>query len=773
MPKHTPRPPRPVALLVRRDQIPEQLRDLPQWVTWRYKWLDDRRKWDKPPRQARTGRAASSTDPKTWSAFADAVYAYEHRPNLDGIGFVVTEASAIVGVDLDHCRTPETGEIASWAWSIVQALNSYTEVSPSGTGLRIWLKARRAPNGRRKGNVEVYSWGHYLTATGWHVEGTPVTIEARQAALDAFEAEAFAQLPKAPARPATPPTNGHGPHLGDDALLDKALNARNAGKFKRLWSGDTDDYGGDDSRADLALCCELAFWTQDEAQIDRLFRRSGLYREKWERVDYRDATIAKALATTSEHYTPARPGSSTMNGNGRQTSAKTTPLLTTPLSDQYNAEALVKAHGADLRYCREWREWLHWTGHRWARQGLSEVMRRAKQTVKGFGTDLPELPDADVKAMLTHIKTSLSTARLEAMVRSAQWEPGVEIVAAALDQDPWLLNCLNGTLDLRTGELRPHQRGDLLTQQCPVRYEPDATCPRWEQFLREIFLEDEGLIAFIQRAVGYSLTGDVRERALFICHGLGRNGKSTFLEIIAELLGDYAMRTPTRTLMEKHNPDYIPNDVAALKGMRFVHASESGEGKRLDEEFIKDATGRDTLTARFMHGEWFNFRPVFKLWLRTNHKPIIRGTDPAIWDRPRLIPFNARFTGTADDKTLPDQLRQELPGILRWAVRGCLSWQINALVTPAAVRQATDDYREEMDVIGNFFADRCVSLPGLSVTSKALLAAYSQWCELNGEKPLTSKALAARLRERGYLPDKGTSGVRLWRGLGLAAPEED
>jgi putative DNA primase/helicase len=266
----------------------------------------------------------------------------------------------------------------------------------------------------------------------------------------------------------------------------------------------------------------------------------------------------------------------------------------------------------------------------------------------------------------------------------------------------------------------------------------------------------------------------VRERALFICYGLGRNGKSTFLEIIAELLGDYAMRTPTRTLMEKHNPDTIPNDVAALRGMRFVHASESGEGKRLDEEFIKDATGRDTLSARFMHAEWFNFRPVFKLWLRTNHKPVIRGTDPAMWDRPRLIPFNARFTGKDDDKTLPEQLRRELPGILRWAVKGCLSWQINGLVTPAAVQQATDEYRQEMDVIGDFLADCCVSLSGASVTSKALLSAYTHWCDVTGEKPLSSsKALAARLQERGYTPEKGTHGVRLWRGIGLTASPDD
>jgi hypothetical protein len=185
------------------------------------------------------------------------------------------------------------------------------------------LRARRAPKGRRKGDIEVYSWGRYLTVTGWHVAGTPATIEDRQAELEAFEAETFAEPPQAPARPVMPSTNGHGPHLSDDEVIDKALSARNAGKFARLWSGDTSEYGGDDSRADLAMCCELAFWTPDEAQIDRLFRRSGLYREKWERADYRDATITKALATTTEHWTPPRERTHPMNGNGQQASGET------------------------------------------------------------------------------------------------------------------------------------------------------------------------------------------------------------------------------------------------------------------------------------------------------------------------------------------------------------------------------------------------------------------------------------------------------------------
>lgn len=411
-----------------------------------------------------------------------------------------------------------------------------------------------------------------------------------------------------------------------------------------------------------------------------------------------------------------------------------------PLSDQFNAEVLVAAYGADLRYCFPWGKWLVWTPPRWQVDHTGAVMRRAKQAVKGLAHTIATLDDAATKTYLAHIKSSLAVTKLKAMLELAASEPGIPILPDELDRDLWVLNVQNGTLDLRTGELHPHRRDTLLTKLTPVAYDPETDCPRWEQFLREIFQDDQNLIRFIQRAVGYSLTGDTRERVLFICYGLGRNGKSTFIETLAEMLGDYAQRTPTRTIMEKRNPDQIPNDVAALKGMRFVHASESGEGQRLDEEFIKDATGRDTLAARFLHGEWFNFRSQFKLWLRTNHKPVIYGTDPAILDRPRLIPFLARFSGTQEDKTLAATLRQELPGILRWAVTGCLSWQINGLGNAKAVDRATKAYQQEMDVIGDFLADCCISSREASVTSKALTAAYAQWCEQNGEKPLNRQS---------------------------------
>jgi putative DNA primase/helicase len=276
------------------------------------------------------------------------------------------------------------------------------------------------------------------------------------------------------------------------------------------------------------------------------------------------------------------------------------------------------------------------------------------------------------------------------------------------------------------------------------------------------------LVQFLQRAIGYSLTGLTIERCMFILWGGGKNGKSTLLDTMLEILADHAARTNTDTLMASRNVG-IPNDIAALKGMRFVFAVEGEEGRRLAEAKIKDLTGGDTISARFMRGEWFSFRPEFKLWLGTNHRPAIRGTDDAIWDRIRLVPFHRRFEPHEQDKHLKDKLLAEAPGILAWAVEGCLDWQREGLGEPAAVREATHQYRSSEDVVGNFIDDRCEMGSGLQVTKHALYTAYKTWCEQNGEKPVTQRKLSDLLKERGGIDESrvGKERTHYWIGLSL------
>jgi putative DNA primase/helicase len=431
-----------------------------------------------------------------------------------------------------------------------------------------------------------------------------------------------------------------------------------------------------------------------------------------------------------------------------------------------NAKRFAAQHHEDVRHCDAW-GWLVWDCRRWVRDELGFVMERAKQTVKAIYTEAGEAADkAQREALAKHALRSESHRQITAMLALAQSDPRIKVASAAFDTNPWLLNVLNGTIDLRTGELHSHRREHLITKLAPVTYDSEATCPLWWKFLEEIFLGRRELIAFVRRAIGYSLSGEVRDRVLFIPYGKGRNGKSTLLEVIAEMLGDYSLRTPTETLMIKAQNN-IPNDLAQLPGRRFVHASESEEGKRLSEALVKDLTGRDTISARFMRGEFFEFRPVCKIWLRTNHKPVVRGTDDAIWDRIRLIPFDLRIPEGEEDHGLPERLRAELPGILTWAVQGCLSWQVNGLGIPEEVRAAGKAYRDEMDTIGQFLTECCTFLKGVRTQSAVL---YDAYCAYAGDG-MTQTMFARRMKERG-LETKSINGRVYWHGIELMTTSE-
>lgn len=442
------------------------------------------------------------------------------------------------------------------------------------------------------------------------------------------------------------------------------------------------------------------------------------------------------------------------------------PAANEPTTDTGNAERLVRLHGADLRHVHTWGRWLAWDGRRFAPDASGEIQRRAKDAVRRMYVEASELDEEPRKALAKWAHKSESAARIEAMTALARSEPGIPIAHDELDANPWLLNVENGTLDLRTGELQEHRRGDLLTKLAPVAYDTGAKAPIWAAFLERV-MPDGGVRGFLRRAIGYSLTGDTGEQVIFLLWGSGANGKSTFVETIMTMLGDHAIKTQAETLLAKRE-NAIPNDVAALRGARLVAAVESEEGRRLAEVRVKELTGGDTVSARFMRAEWFAFKPVCKIWLATNHRPQVRGTDEAIWRRIRLIPFAVTIPEDERDTRLLSRLRAELPGILAWAVEGCLEWQRDGLQPPAAVMAATSNYRAEQDVIGAFLADRYVSKPGAFVASADLYRAYRAWAEGAGEHVMAQRKLGLVLRERGL--DDGREGkgrVRGWYGIGL------
>ncbi|MGH0035323.1 MAG: phage/plasmid primase, P4 family [Myxococcota bacterium] len=462
------------------------------------------------------------------------------------------------------------------------------------------------------------------------------------------------------------------------------------------------------------------------------------------------------------------------------------PECASPVSDVANAFRIAKGFREELRWSPGL-GWIVWTGKCWTRDeagalGLaSRLGRIVLQEAAQVSAGAAEADSEKHRATLTRQAEALTKwareSEKESRIRAALnlVRPHLRIDEAELDAHSLLLNVENGTIDLETGALRPHRQDDYLTRLAPVEYDLRAKAPRWQAFLERILPGGE-LREFVQSAVGYSLTGLTGEQILLLLWGSGANRKSTFVETILALLGDYALRTPPDTLLAKRT-DGIPNDVARLRGARFVSAVETDEGRRLSESRVKELTGGDTISARFMRAEFFDFRPVCKLWLATNHRPQVRGTDEAIWRRIRLVPFTETIPPEGRDRELPSRLRQELPGILAWAVRGCLEWQRPGLRPPPAVQVATEEYRAAEDVIGTFLDERCETGPPASVWAPAaeLYAAFIEWARSAGEEQLSQKRFGAALRERGLVSERrGKTRTRIWRGVRpLAAEDQD
>ena len=444
-------------------------------------------------------------------------------------------------------------------------------------------------------------------------------------------------------------------------------------------------------------------------------------------------------------------------------------LSTFPYTDLGNAERLAMLHGDVLRYVHASKTWLVWDGARWKRDATAEVERRAKDTVRRTFQSAADLDEDDQEALMKFARRSEAKPRLDAMMRLAQSEDGISVEPNQLDRDRWALNVVNGTLDLRTGKLRAHDPADLNTKLAPVSFEPGAECPTWERFLGDV-LPDPDDRAFVRRAVGYCLTADISEHVLFVLHGTGRNGKSTFLEVLRKVLGDYAQQAPSELLLAQQRGSSASEDIARLRGARFVATSETEENRRLAESVIKQLTGGDTLVARVLYGSLFEFEPTHKLWLATNHLPQVRGTDEAIWSRLKQVPFTVTIPKERQDRHLKDKLLAEARGILRWAVDGCMEWRRHGLGESVNVTRATETYREESDVFGRFLEDCCDVGPGQREATGALYAVYCTWAANQGLKPMSQVYFGRKLAERpeGFRKVKlDGGGARGWEGIAL------
>ena len=734
------------------ESIPQELKSVSNWCCWRAD-PDSGRPGTikKVPINARTGGQAQSNNPETWCDFGTAAAA---ASKYSGIGFMFS-GSGFFGVDIDGVegaiedyRHGETDNIVA---EFIHTLQSYSEYSQSGHGIHIICRGKLPPAGRRKNNVEMYDSGRFFIMTG---KPAAEYADVRDCT------EAIKPLHEKYIGGGTEPSTGiilPGPlSLSETEIIKLIGQSKQADAFRALYSGQWDKIYTSQSEADLALCNMLAFWCRcDEGLMDKIFRASGLMREKWDRkqsgTTYGKITLHKAIKDCPRVYEPAAKYQITIG----QPAARPKKQKLYSFDDTGNAERLTDTFGDRIRYSYVNKSWLYYDGRRWVFDITGAIKRMADEIVEAMRGDenyyvknAPEDQDSDAaaKAFEKHLKLSRSSRSKDAMVRESQHR--VPITPDELDRHTDLLCTPNGVLNLRTGTLGKHDRNLYVTKITHCEYTDKIDHPLWDQFLVDIFDGDTDLIDFVQKAVGYSMTGSTREDCAFFCYGTGRNGKSTFLETISDALGDYATNIQPETIMVKPGNNGPTSDLARLKGARFVTCPEPNDGVRLNEGLLKQLTGGDRLTASRKFENEFEFMPEFKLWMATNHKPVIRGTDVGIWSRIRLIPFTVRIPDEKIDRNLKHKLRQELPGILKWAVDGCLLWQREGLKMPQAVASATAEYKSEMDVISAFLDACCVLDPRGREKAKDVFSAYAKWAKENNEYEMTSTKFGRELSKK-------------------------
>lgn len=733
------------------EKIPAELKALRCWICWKGIPDDESGKLRKIPVNALDGTAAKSNDPSTWTDFDTAV---EASRDFSGIGFVFDGRSGYFGVDLDGIGDSleqfRNGITENIAGEFIHTLQSYTEVSQSGHGIHIICRGSLPSGGRRKGSVEMYENGRYFIMTG-----NAITDYGIADCTDSIKAlhEKYIGGGTAPTPPRTSASTVS--FSGDiSERLDKLRSSKQGALFNDLMAGNFESHYKSHSEADIALCNILAFWLgRDADAIDKVFRSSGLMRDKWDRKQsgstYGALTVQKAVSDCLTVYGEKTPSpidnysiTITPNGDAHIEDEKGEEVRLYSLDDTGNAERMFVNYGNRLRYSYVEKAWYYWDERRWCRDITGTIDRVADNSLGIMQSELEIYRQIDAKSppkegqqsmeklFQRHIKTSRSSKAKTAMKKELQHQ--VPIVLGQFDRDKYALNTPNGIIDLKEGCVLPHDIEKYITKLTGTGIS-ESDCPQWKTFLDTIFCGDSKMIRYIRKAVGYSLSGSTSEQCVFFLYGTGRNGKSTFLDTIRAMMGDYAANAQPETIMvSQKNTGGARSDIARLKGARFVTTVEPNEGMRLDEGLIKQLTGGDPVTARFQYSQEFEFTPEFKIWMATNHKPIIRGTDTGIWRRIHLVPFTAAIPESKVDRNLPYKLRKELPAILKWAVDGYTLYKSEGLRMPAAVMNAVDDYRREMDVISAFLTACCTVGKGAEQSS-VLYAVYCRWASDNNE----------------------------------------
>lgn len=445
------------------------------------------------------------------------------------------------------------------------------------------------------------------------------------------------------------------------------------------------------------------------------------------------------------------------------------------LTQEGTAQRFIASHGHDFRFVSDWKHWLYFDGKRWRHDPGPYIERRCRQLFKDMQAEARALLKSDDPSDQAYGKKlalfALIKCETVAMMKAVITLAGSELAVTPddLDRDHFKLTVNNGTIDLRTGQLLPHDRADMITKLAPVFYDPTAKAPIWEAFIKQVTDGRDDLALFLQRAAGYSITASRKEQVVFMPYGSGGNGKSVFLDTIKLMMGDYSAVTAVDTLVKRDGGQVASSEIARLHTVRCVMSSEPDEGNYLNEGLVKSMTGDGVMTGKFLYAEPFEFRPKLKLWLSTNVKPRLKDTGYSMRRRIRLIPFDVTIGEAQADKDLLDKLAGELPGILNWVLTGCLSWQRDGLPAPACVREATEEYIDEQDVMSSFISEHCVIGPQYTASATFIYAAYTQWCEENNERDRGKTWFGLKLGKRPGITKEHKYNGWFYHGIGLLA----
>lgn len=729
----------------------------------------------KVPINAMDGQPAKSNDPVTWCDFDTACLGKE-RFGLDGIGFMFS-GDGIFGIDIDHCYDPETRELDPAAAEIIETVQSYTELSPSGTGIHILCKGALPEGRKRRGAVEMYSTLRYFTVTGnqFGLEYPFSDCTERVAVMHRKylgEEETAAGAQKAALT--MPAGRGTNADMSVDAILRRMFDSKHGQKLQDLYNGSWEQYGigdGSQSSADQAFCNTLAFWCRcDAALMDAIFRRSRLYRQKWDKrrgaKTYGQITIDRAIKDCRDIWEPQErvqrpapavppPPQNTFNEvpvMENTTVGETGQRKYYTYDDTGNAQRFRDANAGLIHYNHVDGCWIYWDGVRWASDENGEIKRRADKMLADMAKDLKEMQDDPAyNAYKKHLSRSRSHRGKEGFIAEARHLEGVPVLPSEMDRAGNAFNVRNCLISLKTGRTAEHDKKYMISKLAPVTYDENARCPRWDSFIEEVTCGDKSLQLYLQRMIGYCMTAYTKEQCMFFLYGNGSNGKSVFVDTIAYMLGEYAASCQPETVMMRDRNNTARGDLARLKGARMVVTSEPNDGCRLDEGIVKQMTGgtENKLTARFLYGREFEFSPEFKIVMSTNYKPVIKGTDNGIWRRVRLIPFTAEFTKENRDPQLTEKLRRELPGILNWAIAGAVGWCKEGLPPCAIIDEAGQEYRSEMDRVQQFLDDCTERSDSGSTQASTLYKCYRAWCSEQGDRfPISSNKFCSELKRR-------------------------